>query len=323
MLPIELIHEPFSKDRHPCLLLPNTRRFMFEIDPYTRASSCIVGYTHLVGSKDPRGPLPGKRVSYVSVGAVYDIYGLDVAVAYLSHLDVTVQWTKTYLLASALELGIDTCRKGELNALNLSRLLTSELKKIDSTKPKMKGELMPGHVSLPAELVAKMVNSNRISKQVTACLEKWEMPLLPRLRREHGRRDGGVMAHFDTRFLIHRTASGAQWKWKITEPQGRSTLTHKNKSWSLASYTTELVVEFPLDVYDKVLGMKERTRMMLEQMKVRLSLGEMTRDEIRTWIVQLSHDVIARDDYTLEFNSNEDLHMELVTLLDCAIHLRC
>lgn len=324
MLPLELTHEPYSEESHPCLLLPNARRFLFEVSEDGNRSYCVVGHTVIRGSGGFfSSPKPVKKTSYVSVGAIYDNYGLETTLFYLSNLDVLYYHACIYLHGSALDLGLVTVIT-ELDVLDLRRLIVRELERIDSTKPKMKGELVPGHVSFPPELVAKMVNSNCISKQVTACLEKWEMPLLPRLRRELGwegsRREGVVIAHSDTRWLVYRSGE-RQMRWGMIDQQGQPMLVHK-KTASAQSLIGG-VVEFSLDIYDIVLGKKERTNAMLEEMKLRLlTPGGMGRDEIRTWLVQLSYGTKVSGKRLIRFRDDDGMHSRLMKLINRALDMR-
>lgn len=152
--------------------------FLFEIEQ----DSCSVTHSGVVYrlAHEPasiRLESMWKPRSNVSILAVYDTYGLDVALLFLSYLVRRIErkqnpeWLQGYLRAclsimrGCPESCIFVCSL--TNAHGLAREIELELRALDEKQPRGSGELdVNVMLQLPLELLARIINSTRVSKAI-------------------------------------------------------------------------------------------------------------------------------------------------------------
>lgn len=152
--------------------------FLFEID----RDSCSVTYSGIVYrlAHEPasiRLESMWKPRSNVSILAVYDTYGLDVALLFLCYLVKRIEcrqnpeWLQAYLEACLGVIRGDLMGCALVCSPGMARGLASEieweLRTLDKMQPRGLGELDVAVMNqLPLELLARIINSTRVSKAI-------------------------------------------------------------------------------------------------------------------------------------------------------------
>jgi hypothetical protein len=115
-----------------------------------------------------------KCTNYFSIVNIYDTYGLEITRLFLHHLlankrQKEANWLACYLLGSLIVLNREAqdMDRSEYDVENLSSILWSELVALDSQQPVASEPLLLAP-PLPIELIAKIVNSARISKSLSS-----------------------------------------------------------------------------------------------------------------------------------------------------------
>ncbi|CAH6420300.1 Hypothetical protein POVR2_LOCUS119 [uncultured virus] len=179
-LPQELQNYPFTlKDTGDRIEMRVSRpKFMFSISD--RLCTCVIG-TEIIGTAHDhtlQWPKGSKRQSDASVLTIYDTYGLEVACTYLRYLYNTKYlfdapaWLLVYLLGSLeaitpSDVGYDTSSTSKYHILYLCCQIMRALENLDKNEPKMLEQLeeVPED-TLPADLLARIIGSQRVSKSV-------------------------------------------------------------------------------------------------------------------------------------------------------------
>ena len=190
-LPIELLSEPYTT-RTSCnlaeIIIPRAR-FLFEITTnYVSVTigSCIVS---LLYHPDPIEPssLPCKCTSNVSLLTVYDTYGIVIAREFLHYLYYVMKhgtgsWLDSYLYGCARVLDTKSTYSDLRRALDALD--------IANNMPTVTITYMP----LPVEIVAKIVNSYRISNHLSSYVRSQREQYIPILSQVDGWSTSNVAA---------------------------------------------------------------------------------------------------------------------------------
>ena len=148
------------------------------------------------------GSALGKFFCDITVVDVYDTYGLEMAYSYCHHLyhsELSIEhpeWLATYLTSSLAILQPQFAREiydkmssrhmRTLSLLACSSLL-AELVLLESTQPKLLHDIVQHTTLLPIDILAKICNSKRISKDIAAAVTKQRACLPMRLGENHYR----------------------------------------------------------------------------------------------------------------------------------------
>ncbi|CAH6421338.1 Hypothetical protein POVR2_LOCUS352 [uncultured virus] len=192
VLPAELLNEPFAFEGQHNGLKPEitTARPRFVMYITKKSTYYTIGSSE-AEIYDRGSRVPQKNICNVSVLNVYDTYGLDVAYAFLHYICINKLYSNcesylmTYLAGSLdhmtgsamgyyssdrdAEMFIDLC---------VARILTELLRRQRLIEPSYEIQ----SASLPIEIVAKIVNSLRISKQLSEHVLLSRRAELPTLR---------------------------------------------------------------------------------------------------------------------------------------------
>ena len=179
-LPSELYNEPFSYEdnnlRPEIIVKRPSFNFLItdigeHIDP-----CCLVGYTlYRKNSGMYAGRVPQKNTSYFSVVSVYDTYGLEITCSYLEYLKTvkyreSPTWTEMYLECSIIMFNPGWKIREDRGTLDsvcgLCCYILSELKRLDSLLPRSLSWPSDISLTLPIEIVSKIIASNRVSKKI-------------------------------------------------------------------------------------------------------------------------------------------------------------
>ena len=188
-LPKELYNEPFSfydNGFRPEIVTVRSR-FLFQI--INSVPVCTVGSFKIKGSVSQVSTPQAKSRSIVSVLSVYDTYGLEVTYAYLKHLyghkynQDAPSWLATYLEGSLVAImpSYEIATEDEPTAvLYYSLLIFTELQRIDREKFRPLRSLEPSSV-LPDEILARVIGSKRVSKDLAAAVASDRCTSVPTL----------------------------------------------------------------------------------------------------------------------------------------------
>lgn len=347
-LPEELYNEPFSHlDNGDRPDIGTRRPFFFQVreDGSTR---CFVGSRTLHSPDYNVHPpsIPEKDSCNTSVVDVYHSYGLEVTYSFLRHLYYhknypRVNWLAAYLLGSLCVLEPDTEEDESTDVLHLSSLLMMRLVALDMEQPRALGELISAP-ELPDTILAKIINSERISKSLTSVVLSLRASTLPTEEElAYGSngldtmRVGGryTLAYWtidedgecDTSLPLSEYVSATIHEWSLTSEYGVHTLVHLSgedvKDEEVDGYTCT----YSLPSYDSAFigrNCNPRTAipLMLEGMRDRFSIvSNQNREEVLGWIVQLSHD--TRSEGGKIMHGDNELRDEVQMLIAAAIRV--
>jgi hypothetical protein len=177
-IPIELKDEPYSYEPsgYKVEILVPRPRFLFdiskhEVNVYVGRDMVSSGGTKLKHNED----LPAKHISNVSVLTVYDTYGLDVTYAYLNYLyhnkfyERHPLWLSIYLMGSYVAMTdkyIEVEDATDAEVLMSISMILLELVQREAEKFKPLAS-EPASRNLPPELIARIIGSTRLSKDVS------------------------------------------------------------------------------------------------------------------------------------------------------------
>ena len=335
-LPSELLNEPYSREPQPpyCKIV-RPQRFVFHVEGII--AHCIVGYrlfksiyaTSRCGDRVPR-----KSVSSCSVLAVYELYGLDISLAYLDHLAVKDlgilrerAWIELYLRSSVFEIQ-QTQPVSNNNIHTLIDLLKSELRELEQAQPIVTTSLVTCP-TLPIEIVARIVSRVDISAQIANILHSTGSihPTMLQLHR--------LNKKFDTSCV--RVVSGTSYNScvyvLVTQDRKNNSehtewilVKHSGGTLDLVqpdNYRSEYYLDYSLATYDLFYGNKMPANRMLSEIRERLASPSI-KDEglICCWLVQLTHhtyDPSVYRDEVVRFSSLLDVAAELTRLIDLVI----
>lgn len=342
-VPIELLNEPFSwKDdglRSQVISTVKRGRFLFMITE-NGALSTIDGRVIARGttkggsgrSREQRlnkWDLPQKSGTNLSVISIYDMYGLEVACAFIKHIYFyksdrdQPEWLETYLLGS---LGViwpeATYGHVERSLVYLCTALILQLKLLDDAQPRMIGQLKEGS-QLPPELLAKITGSTLLSKEITDVVNigrcglpdyTWleENYVQPNTRRLD---DGSYT-------LVYSDDNSAL---QLIRRRMRFSLENVKMSAYSHSYDRAIRVAYSIDDYAKWFQQRgcdsdRYVTKMLEDLKKRTShVTEENLEEVCAWIVQLTYDNNKEKNAYELYTDFEELGYALTQLIDEAI----
>lgn len=185
-LPLELLNEPFSfeDNRLRPEKIGTRAKFYFEIRRDMNPL-CLVGTKKMYHPESPRMkyyPRPIKHTSNLSVADIYDTYGLEVTHTFLHYLyhnkfDNEYPLWLVYHLQGSLavlkpemleDIGYDS---SAYRVLYLCSELMFQLGQIEARQPKMIGDLAPGTITLPVELLPQILRSRLLSKDYSRTLQ--------------------------------------------------------------------------------------------------------------------------------------------------------
>ena len=177
-----LLDEPVSDfdDGYRVEIVTPRALFLFKIGQ----TSCSVAYRDIEYSVmhaqvKTRPESMWKRTSNVSILTVYDTHGLDVTLLFLEYLvkrcelDLNSQWIQAYLYACLhiIQGNLCSCMIGcsNENARRIASEIGRELRALDRDVSET-GRLESAPCDLPVDVLAKIVNSVRVSKGVRAAV---------------------------------------------------------------------------------------------------------------------------------------------------------
>lgn len=350
-LPEELFNEPYSHNDNgdrPEMKVYRPR-FLFETHPRD-GYICLIGRREL--KREGRDAFwyaktdePKKGCCVHSVVNIYDTYGLSIAYAFLQHLyyhkNWKTEWLAGYLRGSLAVLdsgALDTGRESN-DVLYLSSLLMLQLTVLDSRQSRTTDETTVAP-ELPIEILARIINSTRISHRLTAEVMSYRIALIP------------TIEELDSYAIYPSTVRvGNSWNvtwttpvslvaglWDSEQDENRETLV---REWQLVRdgeiFTLRLlegddvpdaeqdgyVAQYALDTYEDVCRARDcdgpvAVQTMLRRMSERLAIVSDTNvDEMCAWIVQLSHDTLDGENKVMVGKS--ELGVELQRLIAIAI----
>ena len=273
-----------------------------------------------------------KAVCCITVGHIYDHYGLEIALLYLERLTSDLffeRWIRTYLRGCARAMQVPLTIEAISSSDGMAALLSRHLTKHDARQPRMKGALVPLSTPLPLEIVARIVHSPLICKGVTRHLsdeDRLRRPCLLELERASIGMLRRSTEHTHLQYLLwHATGAEAHsqhMQWAVCVSPALS-LTHGGIRER--KHDDPITVQYSLAVYDKIWGDKKRTISMLQKMKRDLAVVTgRERDYIAGWVVQLSYDTsrFETEPRKTEFADLDRMRDELVRLIDIAISQR-
>ncbi|CAH6420736.1 Hypothetical protein POVR2_LOCUS240 [uncultured virus] len=333
-LPSELLNEPYSREpRPPYCKIVRPQRFMFCI--VRTIAHCVVDYNVLksIYTTYRRGDQqPVKSSSACSVLAVYELYGLDISLAYLDHLSVKDlsmlrerAWIQLYLRGSLSEIQ----QAGPIHNENIQALiglLSSELRRLEQAQPVVATD--SSCCTLPIEIVARIVRRVDISTRLTSILYSTDSiyPTMVKLGRLNKKSDAySVRVHPDNLanncmyiLVMHDRENNIELPaWQLTQ--------HADTTFTLEQEemprTYPLVdIEYSLAAYDLFYGSKRQANNMLSKIRERLA-SPSTKDEVLIccWLVQLAcnrQDAGIYYDEQRNFDSVLELAAELTSLID-------
>lgn len=174
--PEELESQPFAHSDLVPDVYDVSRSFFAFTTREDNSAECVVGETSF---RTAFSEAKVTNVTFISVVAVYDSYGLDVAQAYISRLRALPEERQAqvaiYLIGSLAILAStraqplycerDGYQPSELVIVVCSVLL-EELLALDERQPRLATPLEPVQIAIPDELLALICNSKRISKGI-------------------------------------------------------------------------------------------------------------------------------------------------------------
>jgi hypothetical protein len=112
--------------------------------------------------------IPAKFCTNISVVNIYDTYGLNMTYAYLYNISNNnkYDWMRVYLAGSLMVIRPDLMGLVNKSVFGLCVLLMTEFIAIEDKQPKLKNPLNKVTCILPPEILAKILKSQRINKEI-------------------------------------------------------------------------------------------------------------------------------------------------------------
>ncbi|CAH6419585.1 Hypothetical protein POVR2_LOCUS91 [uncultured virus] len=352
ILPIELLNEPFSfldtGDRPEMVVYRSDFLFMVHRD----GSSLAVIGSREIRREAPRdywraSNKPDRDSTFFSLINIYDTYGLSIVKSFLQHLicskdEMNTNWLACYLLGSLAVIDPESEeieREGQdLN--HLSNILLLRLSALASLEPRAT-EALTNAPCLPIELLAKILNSTRISKSLSSVVLAIRAQIKPN---EDELRESIYpdTMHVHNRFVctwvdIYQFSEG----WDSLGGYGLQMgcpvihewcMTVDRDTYRLEHLVGDEVEDDECDGYTSVRSMNVYEAIcnsrgcngpsvvisMLNEMSQRLSsVTDSNVSEVCSWIVQLSHD--SEDGIAKTMLGYESLRIELQRLIQSHI----
>ncbi|CAH6421253.1 Hypothetical protein POVR2_LOCUS322 [uncultured virus] len=343
-LPEELLNEPYSFYDNGLRPEITVRRapFSYSIDEYGTPSLLAIDMriakNNQAMAARPRSrgmrihDVPEKRTSNYSVLNVYDTYGYDVARSFLKHIyyhkfnSDNQQWLSVYLEGSLKANGLDYFNpveeeKGISYVFYLCYEIQRKLREIDQSQPKMKGQLQDIGTYLPADILNRIIPSERVSKSIASQVryEKCDYtPTNEELDSYHDYNNEGISLLEES--IYASFSSGHDKHLSIEQVEDdlfevrddyddlRYSMTYKSVLYTLETY----------EAYYRSQGCNVSSSMqgMLKKLLARLDTNhEAYLDEILPWFLLLARD---SDDILGEYTL-EDIWTELRRLVNATI----
>ncbi|CAH6420451.1 Hypothetical protein POVR2_LOCUS162 [uncultured virus] len=293
-----------------------------------------------------------KNKTNVSVLSVYDIYGLEIALAYLDCVSTRAtsyaerSWVEMYLdaceyemMSCGYEIAIDVYSGSSIQRLR--NRLEHTLKHIDASQPRASESLVNLGLVIPIEVLARILKRTDISPSITKCLYSVGHVQYPTVSELDGIDNKSSLAYhvgyvedlfgglskYEICYMAPLSSYEVAWaKYCLLKKRDRDyEFVLKNK-WSKGA-GNGLRVEYSLETYDTFYNNREYTNKMLRDMRDRLTTCQLDEAEICSWVVQLSCDtmtVTSRENSSeVHFSNLASLRDELVRLIDLALEKRC
>lgn len=243
-----LMNEPVdaSDDGHRVEIVEPRSPFLFEIEQI----SCSVTYRDVVyrvvhARVKTRPESMWKTTSNVSILTVYDTYGLDVALAFLGYLvkcceyDLNGLWIQAYLYACLhiIRGDLSSCAIGCSieNARKLASNIELELRRLDGDASTVQ-RLESAPCDLPIEVLAKIINSVRVSKGIRAAVLAMRRDSEPNWRELHDTSLPCTSLSALSNPRLHYMIRGTEKQWNLfvdrTTGPCELTITELDKTWT-------------------------------------------------------------------------------------------
>lgn len=312
-------------------------RQKFDYDINYGGVRCAVGQRHAFWIRRAEA-IPKKYSSHISVGAVYNAYGLPSTYTYLKHLYMhkynadQPEWLCVYLEGSLMELDSQFVVDEELRAdcspayvLYLCSQLLSELSILDSKQPRMIGELENVEEgALPPEVLARIFGRSDVSKPVRSALRAQKCAVPPTSEELWGVRRGAIGRTYFVEHTDGYIAATSTKRYELSWDNERFHLkvTDRNPMSGLTMGGSPN--KFSLTDYERVYTQKgcNVDQQMREMIKSLYNLSPATNanyHEIEAWIVQLSLDLEENESRT--FYALDELTDEFERLVGLALAL--
>lgn len=336
-LPSELVNEPFSffdNGLRPEIVKPRPK-FRFEIED----NGVVIVTTHsgrvLARPSRPSLHLPEKRSTNVSVATVYDTYGLEVTYSFLKHVykhkyQSENKWLLAYLEGSLLVLWPESepvvSDNSPSRILYLCCQIMRELEHLESKLLKMLAPVQASTTRFPDEVLAKILGSERVSKQIASEVRYDRcrtMPTLPELEAEYQRmedsgRDTGVILLDEDAYVL---GWGSDEPWSLERDGDDFIFIRWNERTDMYARESQTKT-YPLDVYAAVFKSRGCSEVqsviwMLEDIVEKTkTVNESNIDLVCSWFLQLSFELNKGRNATF---SMEELGQQLQVLLRTVI----
>lgn len=172
ILPTELLEQPFVHPQSSKLEL-TVPRASFYMKISLTGIECKIGNLAIYNQCHYDNSYGELLVCQVSILNIYDSYGLEISKLFLQHvceLDVIVDWKQTYLYCSLVAMNPMIEASYHLSLSELSMLMVTELESLEASQPRCIEEITLAP-QLPIELLARIINSKRVSKALAALVE--------------------------------------------------------------------------------------------------------------------------------------------------------
>ena len=334
-LPAELLNEPYADadtgDR--------PERKVFDTGSFFFAAYANGEAICSVGEKDIhyKHPYPIESVRLVkslchfSVVDIYHTYGLDIARLYIDWLWSEKNpprsiWLYTYLRGSLAVMGVEVIEYGIcLPILDLIQLLKSELTVLDQRQPRCLEEITNPPV-LPVEIIARIVNSTRVSKALTSTVVSMRGIDLPSVRELACYSYPVTIFEKGKYFCTWTNAEQDQpaiYEWSLTVEGDIYTLSYLTGDEVQDSECDGYIAEYSLDSYEHAYNFRgcngsEVVLARLRDLLVRFrTVTDDNISEVCAWIVQLSDD--SKTGTSTRLIGREGLKAELDRLIRARI----
>lgn len=342
-LPAELLNEPYSYadngDRPERKIFRST--FIFVAYP-CGAASCSIGQDE-VDTPSPEytvGPHPKKDSSCFSVVDVYDTYGLDITLAYLDWLQSdrnkpNTVWLATYLRGSLAVLDLDSLKtEMSTDVAHLSGRMESALVSHDREQPRCL-ESISNPPELPLEILARIINSTRISKALATAVRSVRgsiPPLLCELESsdcypatvcEQGAYRCTWMKRDLERDPVDEPEPDVACEWRLKADGDTYTLSYLTGDEVVSVERTTHPIVYSIDLYHGIYNARDciGPLVVIAILRDMLSEFSVVTDaniaRVCAWIVQLSHD--SESGQACVMTGRHELGLELCRLIRVCI----